>query len=124
MMSCIKSRNTRPELFVRKLFRELGFSGYRLHRKDLPGQPDLAFIGKRKVIFVHGCFWHSHSCKTGARRPETNKDYWAAKISRNIERDKSHNEELIKLGWEILIIWECELKERDILAEKIKQFMA
>ena len=122
-MRRIRSRDTRPELAVRKILRAQGFSGYRLHRKDLPGKPDVAYIGRRKTIFVHGCFWHGHDCKSGSRRPKTNTDYWLTKIERNVQRDAVHSAALKGLGWRQLVVWECEVKEPEKLKSRIKRFL-
>ncbi|CAD6547535.1 Very short patch repair protein [Paraburkholderia sabiae] len=97
---------------------------YRLHRKDLPGSPDLAFIGRRKVIFVHGCFWHGHTCRRGARRPKTNADYWREKIARNVARDASNESKLTVSGWDVLTVWECELAKPEELCAKLRAFLA
>ena len=113
-MRKIKSGHTKPELAVRKALRTLGFLGYRLHRRDLPGRPDIAFIGRRKIILVHGCFWHGHDCHKGARRPKTHRDYWLQKISSNQERDIRHRVRLHEEGWDVLTIWECEVKAADL----------
>jgi len=122
-MRRIRSKNTAPELAVRKLLRELGYTGYRIHRKDLPGKPDIVFIGKRKVILVHGCFWHGHSCEEGARRPKSNEGYWSAKIEGNRLRDLAHAEKLDVLGWSVLTLWECELRDRATLIARMAAFM-
>lgn len=105
----MRSSDTAPELLVRQLLTRMGYR-YRLHRIDIPGNPDIAFIGKRKAVFVHGCFWHGHDCKRGARTPATNAGYWSRKIARNRARDVWVAEELAKHGWDALTIWECELK--------------
>ncbi|WGS51897.1 very short patch repair endonuclease [Paraburkholderia sp. D15] len=123
-MRRIRSKNTAPELAVRKLLRELGHTGYRIHRKDLPGKPDIAFLGKRKAILVHGCFWHGHNCEEGARRPKSNEGYWSAKIVGNQLRDVAHAESLDALGWSVLTLWECELRDRATLIAKIAAFMS
>ncbi len=120
-MRAVKSKNTKPELIVRKLVYSLGYR-YRLHRKDLPGQPDLVFGKMRKVIFVHGCFWHGHDCKRGARLPKENAEYWSKKITRNRERDAQHEAELNTAGWSYLIVWECELKYLSSLEDKLRLF--
>lgn len=121
IMSKICSKNTKPELFVRKLIFSLGYR-YRLYRNDLPGKPDIVFVGKKKVIFVNGCFWHGHNCKR-ASLPKTNKKFWENKISKNVERDKINIKKLHDLGWESLTIWQCGLKNKDILIEKINSFL-
>lgn len=122
IMRRVRSTDTAPELIVRKLAHSLGFR-YRLHKKDLPGKPDLVFSGKSKVIFVHGCFWHGHKCKRGNRLPKENREYWKKKINANVKRDKSHVEELSKEGWSVLTIWECEMKDQDALTHKIIEFL-
>lgn len=124
-MGKIRSKNTSPELAVRKLVFSLGYR-YRLHRKGLPGKPDLVFPGRKKVIFVHGCFWHQHQnpgCKI-ARTPKSNKDYWLPKLQRNTERDVRHQHELNELGWDVLVLWECETRKPDVIAGKIKSFLS
>src|SRR5215471_14058880 len=108
-MRAVKGANTAPELLVRKIAHSLGYR-FRLHRSDLPGKPDLVFVGRRKVIFVHGCFWHGHKCPRGDRMPKTNSDYWTRKIARNAARDKLHISALKKQGWQVGVIWECKLK--------------
>ena len=121
-MRAVKSKNTTPELVVRRLVYALGYR-FRLHRRDLPGKPDLAFIGRRKIIFVHGCFWHGHNCPRGAREPKTNVDYWHSKIARNRERDMEIIAQLASLGWRTCIVWECELKDQAALAHRLKDFI-
>ncbi|MBS0240148.1 MAG: DNA mismatch endonuclease Vsr [Proteobacteria bacterium] len=106
-MRRIKSKGMKPEMVVRRTVHALGYR-YRLHRKDLPGKPDLVFGPRRKVIFVHGCFWHGHDCKEGNRRPKSNIDYWHAKISNNHLRDFAQQQLLQGMGWSVLVIWECE----------------
>lgn len=122
-MRRIRSKDTVPELIVRQLLRKLGYTGYRLHRKDLPGRPDIAFIGRRKVILIHGCFWHGHNCKAGRRRPKSNQVYWLPKIERNQKRDAATLDELALRGWAVLTVWECELRDQEGLAERLKTFM-
>lgn len=121
-MARVKGRDTKPELKVRALLRELGHTGYRLDRRDLPGRPDIAFIGRRRAIFVHGCFWHGHDCKRGARAPKTNTEYWRAKIARNAARDAAALEALDARGWRTLVVWECELRQEG-LARKLDRFL-
>jgi DNA mismatch endonuclease, patch repair protein len=120
IMSRVKSKNTKPEWIVRRMVWNAGFR-YRLHRTDLPGTPDLVFGPKRKVIFVNGCFWHEHICRKG-QLPKTNVDFWAAKITRNKKRDVTNRKKLKKLGWEILTLWECELKGSQTL-DKVMSFL-
>ncbi|ASW04417.1 very short patch repair endonuclease [Paraburkholderia aromaticivorans] len=122
-MRRIRGKNTRPELVIRKLLRELGFPGYRLHRKDLPGKPDVAYIGRRKAVVIHGCFWHGHACKIGLRKPLTNRDYWLPKIERNRARDAQHLVDMAGLGWSVLTVWECELRDVVALSAKLAGFM-
>ena len=122
-MRRIRGKDTSPELTVRKLCRELGFTGYRIHRKELPGKPDLAWIGRKLAIFVHGCFWHAHDCSEGLRKPKSNQQYWIPKIERNRLRDAENIKNLRAAGWKVLIIWECELRESISLPKKILQFL-
>lgn len=122
-MRRIRSRDTMPELAVRRALRGLGFTGYRLHRRDLPGNPDVAFIGRRKAIFVHGCFWHGHSCPEGLRKPKSNTEYWLPKIERNRERDVQAIRRLRAAGWSVLVLWECEIADSDLLKDALAEFM-
>lgn len=122
IMRAVKSKNTSPELFVRRLVFAMGFR-YRLHRKDLPGTPDLVFSGLRRIIFVHGCFWHGHSCSRGARQPKSNSAYWREKIRRNVTRDRMNIYALVKAGWQVKTIWECELGEKIEVQEQIMKFL-
>jgi len=122
VMAAVKGKDTKPEMIVRRLAHAMGYR-FRLHRKDLPGKPDLVFPGRRKVIFVHGCFWHSHDCARGSRQPKQNAEYWRAKIGRNVERDAANLQALRALGWQILVIWECELKDREALSEQLRAFL-
>ncbi len=124
VMRRVKGRDTKPELKVRALLRALGHTGYRLDRRDLPGRPDIAFIGRKRAIFVHGCFWHGHDCKRGARAPKTNAAYWRAKIARNMARDMEAISELSAMGWSVLVIWECELKDREAIARSLSEFLS
>ena len=121
-MQAVRSKNTKPEMMVRRIVHAQGYR-YRLHRRDLPGTPDLTFPSRRKVIFVHGCFWHGHPCRGEPRLPKTNRDYWVPKIRRNAERDAEHARDLADLGWESLTVWECELRDRDQLLEKLVAFL-
>ncbi len=119
-MSAIRSKNTKPEAVVRSLLFALGYR-YRLHRKDLPGKPDIVLKKHNTVIFVHGCFWHHHKNCRRANWPKSNQEYWLPKIQRNIERDKIHIRKLKKEGWEVLVIWECQIKNMDKLSLKIQK---
>lgn len=122
VMARVKSSNTLPERLVRRILTDLGYR-YRLHRKDFPGNPDFAFIGRRKTIFVHGCFWHGHDCKRGAREPKANADYWRGKIARNRARDARSVVALSEMGWQSLVVWECELRDRTALSERLCRFL-
>ncbi|WP_026120928.1 very short patch repair endonuclease [Paraburkholderia kururiensis] len=121
-MSRIKGKNTKPELFVRSLVHRMGYR-YRLHRKGLPGRPDLVFAKRRKVIFVHGCFWHRHEGCRLARLPKSRLDFWRPKLDANAKRDKEVELRLAELGWKVLTIWECEVKEGAALASRIRAFL-
>lgn len=122
-MRAVKSRNTSAERDVRALLRPIA-PGYRLHRADLPGKPDIAYLGRKQAIFVHGCFWHGHDCPRGARAPKTNATYWSAKIARNRARDARHTAALDAAGWRVLVVWECELKDPAALRARLAAFLA
>ncbi|MBK9080656.1 MAG: DNA mismatch endonuclease Vsr [Rhizobiales bacterium] len=121
-MRAVKSRDTTPELAVRALLRAFA-PGYRLDRKELPGRPDVAYLGRRKAIFVHGCFWHGHDCPRGARMPKANADYWAAKIARNRARDAAALAALAGQGWSSLVVWECETRQAQALSARLRAFV-
>ena len=124
IMSRIRAKGMKPEMRVRRLVHSMGYR-YRLHRKDLPGKPDLVFPGRRKVIFVHGCFWHQHAdpaCKL-ARLPKSNRDYWWPKLERNATRGAEQEAKLGELGWKVLILWECEVEDDAVLRERIQEFL-
>jgi DNA mismatch endonuclease, patch repair protein len=121
-MRAVRSTDTGPELLVRHLVHQLGYR-FRLHRKDLAGKPDLVFPSRRKVIFVHGCFWHGHDCKRGARVPKANRAYWTSKIRRNATRDAEQLLSLKADGWRILVLWECALKNRARLGRRLERFL-
>lgn len=118
VMRAVKSRDTAPELKVRRAAHALGLR-FRLGRTDLPGKPDLVFPSRRVALFVHGCFWHDHDCARGARTPQTNSAYWQAKIARNVARDAASLASLRKLGWKPAVLWECETKDAAKLARLI-----
>lgn len=123
-MARIRSINTGPELAVRRLVHGMGYR-YALHRKDLPGKPDLVFASRRKVIFVHGCFWHQHpdpGCKD-ARVPKSRLDYWLPKLRRTSVRDDEHARALRKQGWDLLVIWECEIEPQTAIARRLRGFL-
>ena len=121
LMSRIGSKNTAPELVVRRLLHGMGYR-FRLHRKDLPGKPDIVLPGRRKAIFVHGCFWHAHGCRIG-RPPKSRPEFWEPKLARNKERDEENIRSLERSGWGVLTIWQCEIKDRAALAERLRGFL-
>lgn len=123
-MRQIRGKNTAPELAIRKLCRKIGFTGYRIHRKDLPGTPDLAWVGRKLAIFVHGCFWHGHDCAEGIRKPKSNRDYWIPKIERNQQRDAENIAALRTAGWNVLVIWECEINGQGCFSKRLQQFLS
>lgn len=112
-MSRITSGNTKPEMIVRRFVHGMGYR-YRLHRKDLPGKPDLVFPGLRKIIFVHGCFFHMHNCRYGQVTPRTNAEFWQKKRASNVERDVKNESQLENEGWDVLIVWECMTKKSQV----------
>ena len=118
VMRRVKGRDTSPEMKVRKLLTRLG-ARYRLHRKDLPGKPDIVLPGRRLAIFVHGCFWHGHDCARGARVPKQNRDYWLGKVARNVARDAASREALAAAGWRVETIWECHMKDEAALTDRL-----
>jgi len=122
VMRRVKGRDTGPEMRVRKALTALG-ARYRLHRKDLPGSPDIVMPGRRLALFVHGCFWHGHDCPRGARTPKANRDYWTAKVGRNRVRDLRVQGELAARGWRVETIWECELKDADGLQARLERLL-
>ena len=124
IMANIRSKGMRPEMLVRRLVHSMGYR-YRIHRSDLPGKPDLAFPRQRKVIFVHGCFWHQHAnpgCKI-ARLPKSNPNYWLPKLARNTARDAQHQAALTALHWDALVVWECETEDGGKLKETLGHFL-
>lgn len=119
-MAAIRSANTKPEMRVRSALHRLGFR-FRLHRKDLPGRPDIVLPKHRTVIFVHGCFWHCHRCRYGSVVPATRAAFWAAKRGGNVERDRRNATALRKLGWRVLVLWECEIRAKEATLERLKK---
>ena len=119
-LAAVKNKNTAPEIVVRKTLHRLGYR-FRLHRRDLPGNPDIVLPRHRAVIFVHGCFWHGHDCRRG-KRPATRTEFWNAKLDRNLARDRNNAERLKALGWRTLTVWECEIKDRSNLERLIMDF--
>ena len=121
-MSRVRSKNTKPELQVRRRIWSLGYR-YRLHSNKLPGKPDLVFARRRKVIFIHGCFWHQHKNCRQYRMPNTRLDFWIPKLQGNVKRDRLNQRSIRRLGWEYFIIWECQLKDKE-LTDRITSFLA
>lgn len=121
-MRSVKSKDTGVEMRLRRLLHRAGYR-YRLHRKDLPGKPDLVFASRKKIIFLHGCFWHGHDCRPKIR-PTSNTEYWLPKIEGNKERDARHIDALQKAGWQVLTVWECQLKDEHKLLETVKAFLS
>jgi len=119
VMARVKSQGTTPEKTLRRLLTRLG-ARYRLHRKDLPGSPDVVMPGRRLAFFVHGCFWHGHDCARGSRVPKANRDYWLAKVARNKARDARAEAALAEAGWRVETIWECHMKDEAALIERLK----
>jgi DNA mismatch endonuclease (patch repair protein) len=121
-MRQVKAKNTKPEITVRKIIFSLGFR-YRLHVDTLPGKPDIVFPGRKKIIFVHGCFWHGHIGCRYARLPKERVEFWSEKIGRNRERDSRNIDELEKMGWKTLVVWQCDLKQPELLTARLKEFL-
>lgn len=122
MMRGVKNKNTKPELAVRRLAHRLGYR-FRLHVKTLPGNPDLVFPGRKRIIFVHGCFWHRHPNCRRATIPDANHEFWLKKLSENAVRDARVQDRLRSSGWQVLVIWACEIKDEKALAEKLIEFL-
>ena len=121
-MSRVKGKDTRPELRLRRLLHAQGYR-FRLHRRDLPGSPDLVFPSRRCVVFVHGCFWHRHpGCKL-TRTPKSNTEFWKSKFQENVRRDRRNRRKLESMGWHVLIVWECELNDSDQVAQRVSRFL-
>lgn len=122
LMARIRDRDTQPELVVRRLVHRMGFR-YRLHAAALPGKPDVVLPRHHKVIFVHGCFWHRHRCRTGRHMPKSRVGYWTEKFRRNVERDRRARRRLRYAGWEVLIVWECQTRDREALSRRLRSFL-
>jgi DNA mismatch endonuclease (patch repair protein) len=120
-MSRIGGKDTAPEMAVRRLLHALGYR-FRLHRRDLPGTPDLVFPSRRKVIFVNGCFWHAHGCRIG-HPPKSRPEFWLPKLERNRAKDKRDRQALRSLGWDVLTVWQCQTKSPDRLKTKLVSFL-
>lgn len=119
-MSRIRNRDTRPEMIVRSLLHRMGYR-FRLHKKDLPGKPDIVLPKYKTVIFVHGCFWHRHKGCKYAYTPKSRTEFWNTKFEKNIARDKQVRKELKKLGWKVIVVWECEVKDTEKLYKKLNR---
>lgn len=120
-MKAVRRKDTAPEMRVRCLLHAAGYR-YRLHDRSLPGSPDIIFSGRKKVIFVHGCFWHGHNCRAG-RPPQSRQDYWLPKIARNQVRDTAAVEKLSRMGWQSIVVWQCETKAQDIALSRLREFL-
>lgn len=121
-MSRVRAKDTKPEMVVRRLLHAAGYR-YRLHARDLPGKPDLVFPGRRKVVFINGCFWHRHGGCALARLPKSRTEFWTDKLERNRERDERNVAALRELGWEVLTVWECEVRDPDSLMPRVVAFL-
>ncbi len=119
-MAKVRGKDTTPEMKVRRLVHSMGYR-YRLHRKDLPGKPDMVFPRLRKIVFVHGCFWHMHRCK---RLPVTKQDYWKPKFEENKKRDQRNRRQLRRLGWDVFVVWECWTKKPATLKPRLERFLS
>ena len=119
IMSLVRSANTKPEIAIRRMLHAMGYR-YRLHRRDLPGNPDLVFPSRRKIVFVNGCFWHQHPCTRGSRIPASRRDYWVRKLRRNRKRDAVNLKTLMGMGWSPIVVWECQLKNPSRVARRLR----
>ena len=122
IMAAVRSEDTEPELSVRRMVHAMGYR-YRLHCSNLPGKPDLVFSSLRKVVFVHGCFWHRHPGCSRTTMPKTSVAYWNSKFAANVSRDRSNQRELRRMGWKVLVVWECELKFAKKLGSRLSRFL-
>lgn len=121
-MSLVRGKDTKPEMLVRRLVHGMGYR-YRLHARDLPGNPDLVFPSRGKVVFVHGCFWHRHGTCKNTRWPKSKLDFWRPKLEQNRLRDKINSRRLSKLGWRVFVVWECQLSKLPTLARRLRAFL-
>lgn len=121
-MSLIRKTGSKPELLIRRLAHKLGYR-FRINRRDLPGTPDIVFPRRRKIIFVHGCFWHRHDCNLAGRVPRVRTEYWGPKLDRNVERDRAARATLEGAGWRVLTIWECEIADVVALEQRLRAFL-
>jgi len=122
-MAAIRSKNTSPEILVRRLIFSLGYR-YRLHVRSLPGSPDIVLPSSKKVVLVHGCFWHRHNCKLGIKMPKSRLDYWQPKFANNKSRDVKDRRRLRRLGWKVLVVWECQTRDLDKLTDRLQAFLS
>lgn len=122
IMSRVKARDTKPELLVRSTVHRMGFR-FRIHRRDLPGNPDIVLPKHRKIVFVHGCFWHGHKGCPRSRRPATNREFWNKKLDGNIQRDRRQRRKLSRTGWMVLVVWQCETRQPEKLSRKLSRFL-
>lgn len=121
-MALIRSKNTKPELLVKEVVRSCRYR-FRLHASTFPGKPDFVFPSRSKAIFVHGCFWHGHTCRRGRNRPSSNQVYWRSKLLKNSQRDVANHAALRRLGWKVLVIWECQLGNLERVRSQIERFL-
>jgi DNA mismatch endonuclease (patch repair protein) len=121
-MRRIHKTDTKPEMVVRRLVHAMGFR-YRLHAGGLPGKPDIVLPRHRKAIFVHGCFWHRHHCSDGRKLPRSKPEYWGPKLERNQRRDATNIEQLRAMGWDVLVVWECETRQEQDVAHSLERFL-
>lgn len=123
IMAAVKGKNTKPELLVRSLVHRMGYR-FRLHDSTLPGKPDIVLRRHKKIILVHGCFWHQHPDCQRSARPTSNVDYWNKKLDRNMERDRKNQDTLTQLGWAVLVLWECEIENKNLLFRRLEGFLS
>lgn len=121
-MRAVKSRNTTPERIVRSHLHRMGCR-FALHRADLPGKPDIVMPARNRIVLVHGCFWHGHACRRGRRMPTTNAAYWDEKVKRNAERDRRNLRKLRRMGWRVIVVWECQTRKIDQLERRLQSFI-
>ena len=121
-MAAIRGKHTSPEMTVRRVLTAMGYR-YRLHGRGLPGRPDVVFASRRAVILIHGCYWHRHSCSLGQVMPRTRRQFWRAKLEGNAVRDRRTRARLRRLGWRVLVVWECQLRDLDVLATRLRRFL-
>ncbi len=122
IMARVRGKDTQPELRLRRMLHGMGYR-YRLHVGGLPGKPDIVFPSRRKIVFMHGCFWHGHRCRAGQKRPASNTAYWDVKLAKNTTRDKCNRRRLRELGWRVLVIWECQMRDEARLGKRLVDFL-